>query len=714
MATTNKLSNLRDNFSFDSESRSKQSTNIIYLSSENESTRRTQDGFLFRLPEAAYGVLDLKLAHVSTNYPLATSLPSSAETLKITEGVPVMTGFDGTAYENELYLKGRADPLVFIPSYAIMTITSCVRLGESRVLITFRCAVEGEKHGLLPTTQKTPYVDVALHLAATGQSLRLSDKETFVQTVDLDGGTFSVNSMITLAIDPSELEDTTATLMSTAYDYASVTNYAGATWKLSEKEILDLSPRNNKADASIYAILKRDMRHASIVSIPLSPKTPTGGNLSGLMTYINKTLNGCFPSFTKKPAHPLAAWPVVMIFGVSFGQVTKPIVLRGGVRYTYESFCSEIKRHLNEAFAGDGDTLKPNFEVSLRSSNQNRNDFIIEITASGTFTLHLSSFVDAHWITSLVVAQQISADSIPQLLNTAQSFLGLAEGNFSSTHNTLLGIHAILPINRGLFNTYIMYYTALENSGGNPTLILTVNRAAAIRCSAPTLVDGAKSIFSLKLHEVEYKPTTWWLTDRKTSLAVTITRVTSTTTRSVRTAVYLGVNESGDLLFRGSLGEVSDDTGAIYLVEEMDQQRRCTIIVDKETKPLMHILGLPKTLSSTSSRIIASSPILFNESTHVNLILRVGSEAIGKNIVATASDTGTEALRVLARIPVSSQSTVNYSTMQLVDSDIRISKLTSFEVLFKNDDGETVHIPPSFYLQIGINLQQMINAEALR
>tara|TARA_B100000963_G_scaffold358136_1_gene382017 strand:- start:2144 stop:2713 length:570 start_codon:yes stop_codon:yes gene_type:complete len=188
----------------------------------------------------------------------------------------------------------------------------------------------------------------------------------------------------------------------------------------------------------------------------------------------------------------------------------------------------------------------------------------------------------------------------------------------------------------------------------------------------------------------------------------------TSTTRSVHTAVYLRVDESGDdFLFRGSLGESSDsdDAEAIYLVEESDQ-RRCTMIVDKETEPLMRILGVPQTVASTSSRIIASSPILLNESTHVNLILKINNVAIGKNIVAKASGGGP--MVVLARIPVSSQSTVNYSTMQLVDSDIRTSKLTSFDVSFKDDGGQTIHIPPSFYLQIGITLQQMIHAEALR
>ncbi|MAB85691.1 MAG: hypothetical protein CML51_00020 [Rhodobacteraceae bacterium] len=245
-------------------------------------------------------------------------------------------------------------------------------------------------------------------------------------------------------------------------------------------------------------------------------------------------------------------------------------------------------------------------------------------------------------------------------------------------------------------------------------MILSVNKAAAIRCSTPTLVDGAESIFSLKLHHVESPPTTWWLTNPGIPRAVTITRITSTT-RSVHTAVYLRVDESGDFLFRGSLGESSgsDDADAIYLVEESDQ-RRCTMIVDKETEPLMRILGVPKTVASTSSRIIASSPILLNESTHVNLILKINSVAIGKNIVAKASDSGGGSMVVLARIPVSSQSTVNYSTMQLVDSDIRTSKLTSFDVSFKDDGGQTIHIPPSFYLQIGITLQQMIHAEALR
>lgn len=705
-----KLSTLRDNFSFDAESKSKQSTNIIYVSSENESTTRTKEGFQFQLPEAAFGVMDLKLAHVSTNYPLVASLPSCATTMKITEGVQVLTGFDGRAYENEIYLQNRQEPLVFVPSYAVLTITSCARIDPNRVTVTFRCAVEGEKHGLYPSTHGRPNVDVALYLAATGQSLYLSNDGTFVHAVDLEDGTFAVNSTVALVIDPSELVGTTATLISTSYDSLSVINYAVATWKLSENEILALSPRNNKSNASIYSILKNGTNHPSVVSVPLGPKTHVGGSLSVLMTHINKTLNGCFPSFTKKPTSPLATWPVVMIFGVSFGQATKPITLYGGVRYTYHTYCSELTRILNEAF--DGETLKPNFKVSLRPSTHNRSDFMLEIAASGKFTLHLSSFVDAQWITALVMAQTISGDSVSPLLNTAQSFLGLPEGNFSSTRNTLIGIQAVLPIVSGLFNTYIMYYTALENSGGNPTMILTANQAAAIRCSTPTLIDG--STFSLKLHEVESRPTAWWLTGRTMSRAVTITRVTSTT-RSVRTAVYLKQDANGDLIFRGSLDQlpIAGDAGAIYLVEEADQ-RRCTIIVDKETKPLMRILGVPNTVASTSSRIIASSPILFNESTHVNLILRINGEDIGKNIVATASESGSRSMRVLARVPIGSQSTVNYSTMQLVDSDIRISKLTSFEVLFKDDNGQLIEIPQSFYLQIGINLQQMIHAEALR
>ena len=716
MASTSKLSNIRDNFSFDAESRSKQSTNIIYLSSENDSTTRTQDGFNFRLPEPAYGVMDLKIAHVSTNYPLAQSLPTSAAVLKITEGVQVMAGFDGTAYQNELYLKGRNDPLVFVPSYAILTITSCVRLGENRVNITFRCAVPGEKHGLSPTTDgATLHVDVALHLAATGQSLYLSDKGTFVQAVDLEDATFTVNTTVILLTDPSELEGTTATLTSTPYDSASITEYAQLAWRASKNDILlNLSPRNNKAETSIYSVLKKQTNHSSVVSIPLN-NAPVNGGLSATMTYVNKRINGCFPSFTKKPANPLSPWSVVMIFGVTFGHETKPIVIYGGVKYTHQTYCRELKRHLNEAFTGDNATLQPNFEVSLRQSSHGTGSdtTIVEITASGTFTVHLSSFVDASWIAQLVMAQKISGDSIAPLLSAAQSFLGLPEGNFHSTHNTLLGVQEVLPIVQGLNRTYIMYYTALENSGGNPTMILSVNKAAAIRCSTPTLVDGAESIFSLKLHDVESPPTAWWLTNPGIPRAVTITRMTSTT-RSVHTAVYLRVDESGDdFLFRGSLGESSDsdDAEAIYLVEESDQ-RRCTMIVDKETEPLMRILGVPQTVASTSSRIIASSPILLNESTHVNLILKINNVAIGKNIVAKASGGGP--MVVLARIPVSSQSTVNYSTMQLVDSDIRTSKLTSFDVSFKDDGGQTIHIPPSFYLQIGITLQQMIHAEALR
>merc|ERR1711998_13362 len=36
--------------------------------------------------------------------------------------------------------------------------------------------------------------------------------------------------------------------------------------------------------------------------------------------------------------------------------------------------------------------------------------------------------------------------------------------------------------------------------------------------------------------------------------------------------VYLRVNKKGDLLFRGSLGELPDDTGTIYRVEKKEEK----------------------------------------------------------------------------------------------------------------------------------------------